>query len=294
MKNMLSLALLCSLLVATAWPQENNYPVALQSLIQAERDFAKYCVEHNVRDSFIKFFADDGINFLPHPTNTKEAFGKRPPVIGKPPLTLNWAPVYGDVAASGELGYSTGPTLTTDNTPQQRPASHGLFFSVWKKQANGDWRVIVDLGVPLETAFAPLDKPYQRAPQWQAKVPAGENGETSLRSLLKAESDFFTLAKEGKGWQKYLHEAARLYRRNRVIRNAKDWLREADGALSGETIKAEVARSGELGYSYGKYELSGNEKGYYTRIWKRDAQGLWRIVFDVTSPLPPEQKKSGE
>jgi ketosteroid isomerase-like protein len=32
------------------------------------------------------------------------------------------------------------------------------------------------------------------------------------------------------------------------------------------------------------------EKGYYVRVWKRDASGRWKIALDTTHPLPPEQK----
>ncbi len=47
----------------------------------------------------------------------------------------------------------------------------------------------------------------------------------------------------------------------------------------------------------GRYEIhdhgaspAKNEKGYYTRVWKRDPAGVWKIVAEVASPLPPEEK----
>jgi hypothetical protein len=73
--------------------------------------------------------------------------------------------------------------------------------------------------------------------------------------------------------------------------------------LSGEPLKAEVARSNDLGYTYGRYELregdarpdaTATEKGYYVRVWKRDGAGggasRWKIVLDTTHPLPPTEK----
>jgi hypothetical protein len=57
---------------------------------------------------------------------------------------------------------------------------------------------------------------------------------------------------------------------------------------------ADVAQSGDLGYTYGSYELkeanATSEKGYYARVWKRGANDQWQVVLDTTSPLPPEQK----
>ena len=54
---------------------------------------------------------------------------------------------------------------------------------------------------------------------------------------------------------------------------------------------AEAARSGELCYSYGMYSSASGEKGYYVRVWKRDSQGRWRIVFDLPRALPAGEKK---
>jgi tetratricopeptide (TPR) repeat protein len=69
----------------------------------------------------------------------------------------------------------------------------------------------------------------------------------------------------------------------------RDWLARQTMTLSGEPIKADVSRSGDLGYAYGSYELGGAQpqKGYFARVWKRDAKGQWRIVMDIVRPLPP-------
>ena len=61
---------------------------------------------------------------------------------------------------------------------------------------------------------------------------------------------------------------------------------------------AGVSVSGDLGYSYGIYELrekSGaravSERGNYARVWKK-VNGAWKLVVDVADPLPPETKKN--
>ena len=62
-----------------------------------------------------------------------------------------------------------------------------------------------------------------------------------------------------------------------------------------DPIKSDVSASGDLGYTYGKYEMKGRtpdpqsvEKGYYVRMWKRNKAGKWQIVLDVTTALPAE------
>ena len=51
----------------------------------------------------------------------------------------------------------------------------------------------------------------------------------------------------------------------------------------------DVSASGDLGYTYGLYELRKGdvtvEHGSYVRVWKKDGS-VWRLVIDVMSPDP--------
>lgn len=63
--------------------------------------------------------------------------------------------------------------------------------------------------------------------------------------------------------------------------------------LTWQPIFADIAESGEIGYTHGKYELittdsTGNEvikKGYYVSIWKKQPDGNWKFVFDAGNEL---------
>jgi len=54
-----------------------------------------------------------------------------------------------------------------------------------------------------------------------------------------------------------------------------------------------VSKSGDLGYTYGSYELLWNgqvkEKGFYSHIWKRDSKGNWRIVVSNIEEVKPKK-----
>jgi ketosteroid isomerase-like protein len=62
-----------------------------------------------------------------------------------------------------------------------------------------------------------------------------------------------------------------------------------NSSLKWEPIFADMASSGNLGYTYGKYESTaldslGNQQktyGYYVSIWKKQKDGTWRFVFDA-------------
>jgi ketosteroid isomerase-like protein len=66
--------------------------------------------------------------------------------------------------------------------------------------------------------------------------------------------------------------------------------------MTWEPIDATVADSSDLAYTYGSYVLTAQappsdllEKGYYVRVWRKDAADDWRLAVEVTSPVPPER-----
>jgi len=86
-------------------------------------------------ESFVKF--DEGM----HPTVGKNAFiEKRGASPG--PKTLTWKPVFTEVAASGDLGYSWG------NWKFVLPDTvvYGNYITIWKKQTDGSWKMTFDAG----------------------------------------------------------------------------------------------------------------------------------------------------
>jgi ketosteroid isomerase-like protein len=297
MKLLGAITLLLFVLTFPVLTQEKDLPPAQAELVNTERAFAKLAVERGVRESFIAYFADDGIGFAPHPHKVKERFSNSPAPAARPSLTLNWAPVYGDVAQAGDLGWNTGPTLIEDTSPEKKPARHGMFFSVWKKQSDGSWRVALDLGADTPAAVAPLNAPFKTSYQASSRGPTGNvNVGEEIAGLLKVEREFLAAAKAGglgQAYQGRLSDDARIHRPGVMPVVGKDalreWLARQTMTLSGEPIKVDVSRSGDLGYAYGSYELGGADpqEGYFARVWKRDPKGQWRIVMDTVSPLPP-------
>jgi ketosteroid isomerase-like protein len=296
MKLLSGVILILFVLTFPALTQEKDLPPAQAELVNAERAFAKLAVERGVRESFIAYFADDGVGFAPHPHNVKERFSNSQAQAARPSFTLNWAPIYGDIAQAGDLGWNTGPTVVEDTSPEKKPTRHGMFFSVWKKQSTGGWLVALDLGADTPTAVAPLNAPFKTSYRASSKRPtAGVSVEEEIAGLLKVEREFLAVAKAsdlGQAYKSHLSDDARIHRPGVmpvVGKDAlRDWLAKQTMTHSGEPIKADVSRSGDLGYAYGSYESGGAkpEKGYYARVWKRDGKGQWRIVMDTVSLLP--------
>jgi len=281
---------------AMAPAQERDRDTRLKILADTEREFARTSVQRGVRDSFYEFFAEDGIAFQPHPVKLRDALRGQPAPEQKPPSTLDWEPVYGDIADSGDLGWLTGPYVLTDQSPQKQPPRWGFYSSVWRRLPNGSWRVALDLGITTPPREGPLPRnSFRPAPSTNSRKAA-----LPAIDLKAAERTLAARAAQGlaAAYREILADAARLHREGRMPLTAADEIRKylANQTSAGvmENLYAGTAASGELGYSYGRYELMdrmvSKEKGYYLRVWKLDPEGVWKVVLDVAKPLPPETK----
>jgi ketosteroid isomerase-like protein len=71
-------------------------------------------------------------------------------------------------------------------------------------------------------------------------------------------------------------------------------LDDSQMSLTWEPLKAELAQSGELGYTYGKYYFTTSDSventttGYYFSVWKKQTDGSWKYVLDGGAEGPVE------
>jgi ketosteroid isomerase-like protein len=288
--------LLCAALAvlpAAAFAADAGLPPAQQQLFDAERAFVRLAAEKGFRDSFYAYFADDGIAFNPHPFRVRTALAGAPPSPG--PMGAVWAPVFGDISAAGDLGWDTGPLVFQGK--DGAPDRHGMFFSVWKRQVDGSFKVVLDVGGDTPSAVVPIDEPAHTS--WRA----GATGAASARAdaaaakagMLSAEQSFQATAASGSLGRAYgsrLADEARVHRPGAMPVTGRialgEWADTQAGQFRVETLFADVASSGDLGYAWGNYEKAGDspDAGYYARVWKKDAKGDWRIVMDTVSPVP--------
>ncbi len=276
----------------TVFTQEQKLSAALTSLVQAERDFAKYSVAQGTREAFLNFFSDEGINFRPHPTKTREALLKRPAPSAPSAFVLDWAPLVAEVSQAGDLGYTTGPYVLENSGNKEK--QHGLYSSVWKKQSDGSWKVVLDIGVRTPAAIASLDATLI-TPQDAAAAGRQPRTEESLRTLNEAVQGLARItAVQGleAAYDRYAAQRIRVHRQEAPpilgLRALRQWLASQPRKMKLEALKTEA--SGDLGYSYGSYNLTtgegSNEKGYYTHFWRWLGNDGWHIVFEVSNPLP--------
>jgi ketosteroid isomerase-like protein len=274
-----------------ALEQKNELPAPFLQMVDAERAFAARARVVGWKQAFLEYFADDAVGFDGTQSGpAKDQIRKQP----DPPkdVQLLWEPRYGDVAASGDLGYLTGPVTTINPARNQGMPRHSNYASVWKRQADGTFKVVMDAGIPTPEAV-PFPPGVTRAPQtprFAGRVDA--RAQSTLR-----EADRALTAAAGKGqaeaYRGRLAAGARMHRSAAMPIAGEDailgWLRTQPPYTSGESRYAESARSGDLGYTWGSYGLSpagsaAPEKGFYVRVWTRDSGGTWKVVLDILQP----------
>jgi hypothetical protein len=56
---------------------------------------------------------------------------------------MTWYPTLADIAASGDLGFTTGPwAVSADDAP-----AHGQFLGLWRRDSRCRWQLTVDAGI---------------------------------------------------------------------------------------------------------------------------------------------------
>jgi len=252
------------------------------SLAAAETAFAAHSMRENMRPAFLANFADDGMTpRQPGWVRSNEFLATRP----NPPIVLDWRPQYVEVAASGELGLSTGPTKLVANAKPD-VANYGQYVSVWRREASGTWKVLVDLGIGNATPVF-WDRPLQ------ASFVQGARGLLDSAALLEAEASFTRQSAAGGMRSAYATLASdrmRFYRDEGgpavglAAANASPGMTE--GKLAWTVERSTVAKSGDLGYAIGSYAAVAEPAkvlGYYLRVW-RNEDSRWRVAMDVANP----------
>ena len=135
----LLVVLLSSLIGSLSTAAETKEELAEQ-VREAERGFAKSMADRDAL-AFASFIASDAV-FL----GEKTFRGKAAVIEGWKAFfaganaPFSWAPESVEVLESGTLAHSSGPVLNREGTRV------GVFNSVWRREADGQWKVVFDKG----------------------------------------------------------------------------------------------------------------------------------------------------
>lgn len=148
-----SVGLALTLAVAPAFLGAEG-PVDLEkekaALIRTDTEFSDAAQKIGVGAAFEKY-ADANATMLPAGEHAVQGIdGVRKEFSDYPKgATLVWKPYAAEVARSGDLGYTLGTYESRGPSPDGKMVTrYGKYCSVWKKQKDGNWKWVVDVGTP--------------------------------------------------------------------------------------------------------------------------------------------------
>lgn len=100
---------------------------------------------------FVSVYADDAVVMMAGTLDIQGIAAIReaiPAMMQDPAFALSFEAGHVEVARSGDLAYETGSYTMTMTGPDKKPASEkGHYVVVWRKGADGAWKVVVDAPV---------------------------------------------------------------------------------------------------------------------------------------------------
>ena len=266
-------------------------PSALQSVVESEKSFARAALDRGVRSAFLQYFADDSIVFVPAPANGRAFYTK----FVEKDRRLIWQPIFATISSAGDLGLTTGPWKMQKSAGDETSLGFGEFVSLWKKQSDDSWKVILDFGISHPQ---PEGNPVEIRLSPPMKDPGNKVDLSS--ALRKSEKEFNDGLRTdaGRTLLERANEDIRVLREDAFPAVGKEAAKEIL-AFSGKQIARSESSGGlssscDLAYRYGSYSAQDGdqaENGYYLTIWQVDPDRNWKIILDLQRKVPASEGK---
>jgi ketosteroid isomerase-like protein len=258
-------------------------------VVAAERAFVQAAQRDGVNAAFLYYSAPDALVFQPEPKLAKAALAANP----IPAIELKWWPAYAGIAASGDLGFTTGPYVI--GTGERR--GHGWYFTIWRRQPDGSWRWVLDHG-PRTREAAPDGTGAQ-----VATLPAGHRSPAAkaFGNVRATEARLAaSLAADARAaLPRFLAADGRLMRVGpQPAIGAAAWaplLATGPERIDTAPLGGAASAAGDLAYTWGTARWRKEQaevEGHYVRIWQRRRDG-WKLIVDSLVAVPPPPPSAG-
>jgi ketosteroid isomerase-like protein len=268
MKTLLTFILL--ILASAGYSQEK-----FMSVVNAERNFARYAVDYNTRDAFLKFMDTSAVVF-----NNGEVLKAKQVWEAKKPnkAKLIWEPAFAVVSTGGDIGITTGPWQFKPEGKDSVIAT-GEFSTVWVKK-DTTWKWVVDMGIDHN----------QKVGKFQNVTGVELNhversSYPGLRYMLVAEEAFIgNYGKTGKDAYRDVADNDIYFVTNghtpvHGVYKIDDGLTNLSGSMKFQMVGSGCSKDGDLGYVYG-YVSDKDKKGNYLRVWRRIGR-QWMLLLQT-------------
>ena len=120
------------------------------ALIRTDTEFSKAAATSGIAAAFFEYAAEEA-TILPMNANAITGSEAIRAHYAETPAgaVLDWKPLKADVSRSGDLGYTVGSYEFRAPGPDGKSvARYGKYCPIWKKQLDGSWKFVVDVGNP--------------------------------------------------------------------------------------------------------------------------------------------------
>jgi len=117
-----------------------------KKLLDIDYEFARTSVKKGAAAAFYLYLADNAMQL---PEGSLPIYGRSAiyETMKGDHYDLLWTPVKAEIARSGELGWTWGKyVVVVRNDDGTETKMFGKYLNIWRKQADGKWKVIVDMG----------------------------------------------------------------------------------------------------------------------------------------------------
>lgn len=247
---------------------------AQQEIARAEQAFANLSADSGARTAFLHFLDSNSLLFHDGKGYDGLRFWRGLPDSGGGQLL--WKPVYTGMSASGDLGFSTGPFEQCD-APAGNVQASGNYTSIWVKNKQGEWKVIIDMGARYTPS---LFKQQWEQLVYNRLLPIAEK-----INWQQVEQELITQLHQ-KGYQAFLPYVTNDTWFNllghqplHTIKDIAAGLKQVPAGLKFEHLGGAISAAGDLFYAYGAVTLNGKKENYL-RVWGHEKDG-WKLLLQV-------------
>ena len=121
---------------------------AEEEMLEADRAFAAMAADEGAPAAFASYAAND-VRMFPAGSAPYQGKDKMIERHTRWPdgAVLEWAPIEAIASAGGDFGFTWGRyTYTRRNEDGEKSVGHGKYLSVWRKESDGAWKFVADIG----------------------------------------------------------------------------------------------------------------------------------------------------
>jgi len=112
-------------------------------LLEADRALSKQLLESGAAEAFGAYFDERGVQLA---ASGDPLVGPAQVRARAPAGVLSREPRHADVSGAGDWGWTWGEWQLHERGAGGRRLAHGRYLNVWRRQADGSWKVRADFG----------------------------------------------------------------------------------------------------------------------------------------------------